>query len=90
MDLFLCDVYTQGNIVAPVPTPGTRILRSGLTGHQRSQRKKRITLTTTKRNTRKKKESFKVYYDDALDNLRRSKKSSQTSTNEGDVEKSNM
>ena len=61
--------------MAPVPTPGPRILRSDQTGCRHSKRNKS---TTIKQNTRKKEQPFDEY-DQALDNIRKKKKRSQRS-----------
>ena len=56
-----------------VPTPGTRLLESGRTGLRRSERTRNSKTTTRQKTAKSKKQSFQLY-DDALDNLKRKKK----------------
>ena len=61
-----------------VPTDSTRILRSGQTGRQCSERNKSNTITTAgnKQNSRRKRISFDIY-DQAHENIRKKNKKSQ-------------
>ena len=60
-------------IMARVPKSSTRRLRSGTTGCRHSSRTKSKPLTDTKRNWKRKSESF-AKYDQALDELKKKKK----------------
>ena len=73
-------------IMVRVPTTGTRRrLRSGQTGCRRSVRNRTKPLIATKRNRRKKPESF-AKYDQALEDLKkRKRKPEESSTTDNDV-----
>ena len=70
--------------MAPVPTPGTRLLRSGRTGLRRSERTIHSKTTTRRKIAKSKKQSFQQY-DEALDNLKRKKKTGNDNRSIDDV-----
>ena len=65
--------------MAPVPTPGSRLLRSGKTGLRRSKRTTTQSKTATRRKTAKNKNQSFQQYDEALDNLKKKKKKARNS-----------
>ena len=64
--------------MAPVPTPGSRLLRSGRTGLRRSKRTTQSKTVTRRKTAKNKKQSFQQY-DEALDNLKKKKKKARNS-----------